>query len=175
MSKSNRFRKRISGRSGFDYLEKETIKEKGVWIGSDERDDPPPSRISLGGEGDVSRGSYFRESTSSAVENENPTFYITAVGGITPTFSHPYMRVVGSNGAVTITANPKIASGAEGNVLTLFCTGSNISINHGNGVNLVGSKNLLMQSGSVAVFMYNTANNAWNETSRVSNDFGIGG
>src|SRR3990167_11359206 len=110
MSKSDRFRKRISGRSGFDYLEREMIKENGVWIGTDEKDDHPPSRLSLGGEGDISRGVYFRESTSTAIDVsvENPTFYITADAGIAPIFNHPYMRVTGSNNAITITANPRI-------------------------------------------------------------------
>lgn len=177
MSKKNRFKKRTSDQSGFDYLENEMIKEKGLWIAPDERDDPPPSKISLGGEGEISRGSYFRSSTSTAIDSdrENPTFHITAGGGITPSYSHPYMRVTGSGGAVTISANPSIAIGAEGKVLTLFCTDSSITINNGNGVSLMGSQNLVMQSGSVSVFMFNTANNAWNETSRVSPDYGIGG
>ena len=177
MSKQNRFKKRISGRSGFDYLEREMIKEDGIWIGPDERDDPPPSKISLGGEGDVSRGSYFRDSTSTTIDSdrENPTFYITAAGGISPNYDHPYMRVTGSNGAIIISANPQIAVGAEGKVLTLFCTDSSITITNGNGVATAASQNLLLTSGGVAVFMFNTANNAWNETSRVSSDVGIGG
>lgn len=172
----DRFRKRTSGRSGFDYLSHEMIKEKGVWIASDERDDPPPSRLSLGGEGDINRGSYFRDSTSTAIDSdrENPTFYITD-SGITPITNHPYMRVTGSNGAVTIAADPQISAGREGQVLTIFCTDSSILITNGSGVATVASQNLLLTSGGVAVFFFNTANNAWNETSRVSSDFGIGG
>lgn len=177
MSKNNRFKKRTSDQSGFDYLETEMIKEKGLWIGPDERDTPPPSKISLGGEGEVSLGAYFRASTSTAIptEFENSTIYITAVGGIAPSQTHPYMRVTGSNQAITITANPSIAIGKESQVLTLFCTDSSITINNGNGVSLMGSNNLRLDSGSVAVFMFNSANNAWNETSRVSAAFGIGG
>lgn len=177
MAKLNRFKKRTSDQSGFDYLEPEMIREKGFWIAPDERDEPPPSTKSLGGEGDISRGDYFRSSTSTAIDSsrENPTFYITAAGGITPTYAHPYMRVTGSNQAVTITANPRIAVGAEGKVLTLFCTDSSITIQNGQGVSLMGSQNLVLTSGAVATFMYNTANNAWNETSRVSPDYGIGG
>jgi len=177
MARANRFRKKISDQSGFDYLEREMIKEKGVWIGLDEKDDPPPSKISLGGEGDINRGSYFRDSTALTVDPsvENPTFYITDSGGIVPTYSHPYMRVTGSNSAITIVANPQIAVGAEGKFLTLFCTDSSITINDGNGVNLVAHQTLRMNSGSVAVFMFNSGNNAWNETSRVSSEYGIGG
>ncbi len=177
MSKKDRFRLKLSDRSGFQYLERELVKDGSSWVGSEEKDDPPPSRLSLGGEGDISRGSYFRTSTSTAVDDDklNPTFYITAADGITPSFSHPYMRVTGSNNAVTITADPRIAVGREGQVLTLFCTDSNITLNNGNGISLMGSRNLVLSSGGIAVFMYNTANNAWNETSRVQADIGIGG
>ena len=177
MAKSERFRKRISGRSGFDYLAHEMIKENGVWIGPDERDDPPPSKLSLGGEGDINQGSYFRSSTSTAIDADvtNPTFFITAAGGITPNYDHPYMRVTGSNAAITISANPQIAVGQEGKFLTLFCTDSAITINNGTGVATIASTPIVLTSGGISVFMFNTANNAWNETSRVSSDVGIGG
>lgn len=173
--RNDRFRKRISDVSGFDYLEREMVKEDGVWIGLDERDDPPPSKISLGGEGEISQGAYFRSSTSTEVENENPTVYITAAGGISPSYNHPYMRVTGSNSAITISANPQIAIGQEGSFLTLFCTDSGIRIENGNGVSTIGSAPIQMTSGSVSVFMFNTANNCWNETSSVSPQYGIGG
>ena len=175
MAKVDRFRKRTSDRSGFDYLEREMVKEGGVWIGLDERDDPPPSKLSLGGEGEISRGAYFRTSTSTDVAFENPTFYITAAGGITPTYIHPYMRVSGSNAAVTISANPQITTGVEGRVLTLFCTDSDITITNGNGVATVGSVPIVLQSGGVVVLRYNTGDLAWWETSRVSPNIGIGG
>jgi len=177
MPKTSRFRKRTSDRSGFDYLEIDLVKDGPFKVSSDERDDPPPSKIPLGGEGDINQGSFFRSSTSTAIDSdkENPTFYITAAGGITPSYSHPYMRVTGSNSAITITANPSIAAGVEGRFLTLFCTDSNITINNGSGVSLIGSNSIVMQSGSVIVFMYNTANNVWNETSRINPDQGIGG
>ena len=178
MAKRDRFKKRTSDISGFDGYEHEMVKEKGLWMFPWEKDDPPPSKLSTGGEGDINRGDYFRASTAIFTIDagfENPTFYITAAGGITPTFSYPYMRVTGSNAAITISANPSIVVGREGNVLTLFCTDSSIRINNGNGVSLVGSLPLLMTSGSVAVFFFNSGNNVWNETSRVSPDIGIGG
>src|SRR3990167_2776340 len=177
MPKTERFRKGTSDRSGFDDLRKNLVKDKSSLVRSDERDDPPPSKLSLGGEGEISQGSYFRSSTSTAIDSdkENPTFYITAAGGITPNYDHPYMRVTGSGGAVTITANPRIAVGVEGRVLTLFCTDSSITIQNGQGVATMGSQNLRLDSGSIAVFMYNTGDTAWKETSRVHSTQGIGG
>ena len=96
MVKSNRFRKRTSDRSGFDYLERELIRDKGSLVGSDERDNPPPSNISLGGEGDISTGEFFRSSTSTDIDPnyENPTFYITALDGISPSFTHPAKKEI---------------------------------------------------------------------------------
>ena len=177
MSKWNRFRKKTSDRSGFDGLEREMIKEGGVFILPDERDDPPPSKVSLGGEGDISQGSYFRSSTSTDIDVSvlNPTFFITAAGGITPDYNHPYMRVSGSNGAVVIASTPQIAIATEGKVLTLFCTDSDITIANGNGVATMASQTLVMQSGSVASFIFTTGGNCWQETSRVNPSVGIGG
>ena len=122
MAKSFRFRKRTSDRSGFDYTWNEILKDDGSNVGIDERDEPPPSKISLGGEGEVSRGTYFRDSTSTAIDTDktNPTFFITAAAGITPSFSHPYMRVTGSNDAITISANPAISIGRESQVPSPF-------------------------------------------------------
>ena len=178
MSKWTRFRKFTSDRSGFDTKPGEQLVDDGPYkVSRDERDDPPPSKKSLGGRGEVSQGDYFRSSTSTAIDSgyENPTFFITAAGGITPTFSHPYMRVVGSNEAITITANPSISAGVEGNFITLFGAGSSITINNGNGVSLMGSMPIVLNSGAILTLMFNSANAAWNETSRVSGDFGIGG
>lgn len=177
MARHDRFKKKASDRSGFDYTKRELVKDGAYWVHPDERDEPPPSKLSLGGEGDISRGDYFRSSTSTAIDagHENPTFYITAADGITPSYSHPYMRVTGSNSAITITADPRIAAGTEGKFLTLFCTDSSITMANGNGISLMGSATLRLNSGAIATFMFNTANNVWNETSRVSGDVGIGG
>ena len=175
MSKLSRFKKRTSDISGFDGKEIEMDKEKGLWILPDERDDPPPSNLSLGGEGEISTGEYFRSSTNLTIDasRENPVSYVTALGGVTPN-PHPYMRVVGSNEAVNITADPQISVGKEGQVLTLFGVGSSITLDNGTGLNMMGSASFVINSGSVITFIYNTGNTAWNETSRYSGE-GIGG
>ena len=173
MARNQRFKPRRSDRSGFRYLEKDMVRENGLWIGPDEVDDPPPSKISLGGEGDVSRGDYFRDSTALTIDSnrENPVVYVTAAGGITIN-THPYMRVSGSNGAIDISVNPQISVGREGQVLTLFGVGSDITLENANGLALMGSSSFVIGSGSVITFIYNSGNNAWNETSRNSNAIG---
>lgn len=177
MSRSERFRLKLSDRSGFQYKKIELVKDGASWVGPDEYDEPPPSRISLGGEGDISQGVYFNASTSTAIFYENPTFYIDGNSSLSaPNESlpktNPYMRVSGSNGAVTLSANPAINAGAVGQVLTLFCTDSSITINNGNGVSLMASRPMVMNSGSTISFIYTDSGNAWQETSR---GYGIGG
>ena len=178
MARIHRYKKRTSDRSGFDYREIEMVKEGGLWLGPDERDEPPPSRKPLGGEGEISQGGpYYRTSTdifTLDVDRENPTNYISAAGGITPNFTHPYMRVVGSNAAVTITANPAIAVGRQGQVLTLYGVGSTITIENGNGVATMASAPMALNSGATITFIFNSGNTAWQETSR-DNGIGIGG
>lgn len=173
MQRVSRFKKRSSDRSGFDYKEIELIDDEGHLVGKDEFDQPPPSKLSLGGEGDISQGE-MRSTTSLEIESSrlNPTFYITAAGGITPTFSHPYMRIAGSNQAVTVTANPQITRGRQNDVLTLHCVGSDITLSHGTGLNLMGSSGYLMRSGAILSLIYTTGDTAWQELSRSQ---GIGG
>lgn len=152
-------------------------KDRGLWFGLDEWDEPPPSKLSLGGEGEISYGPYFNASTdifTIAVDKSNPTFFITAAGGITPDFTHHYMRVTGSNTAVNISANPQIAVGRNEQVLVLFGVGSDITLENGNGLALMGSAPFVLGSGNAITLIYNTAYVAWQETSRFSGE-GIGG
>ena len=176
MARSFRYKKRVSDVSGFDFLESEMQKDDGVWYGPDERDNPSPSKLSLGGEGEVSRGTYFRTSTdifTIDADKINPTVYVTAAGGITPNI-HPYMRVVGSNTAVNITADPQIVAGRNEQVLVLFGVGSSITFENGTGLAMMGSAPFVLNSGNTITFIYNTGGSVWQETSRFSGE-GIGG
>ena len=168
MARVSRFKQRDSDRSGFTYPERELIKDKGRWVHPEELDVPPPSKRSLGGEGEIAQGQ-MRTSTATTIptENENPTAYITAAGGITPNI-HPYMRITGSNAAVTVTANPQIVAGKQSQVLTIFCVGSDVTLSHGTGLNLMGSAGFVMRSGAILTCMYNSGDTAWQEVSRLS-------
>ena len=172
MVRLSRFKKRSSDRSGFDSLERSLIKD-GPWkVGGDERDTPPPSKTTLGGEGDVSRGAALTNNDfqigdlAEPATTANPIVYVTAAGGVTPTYTHPFMLVMGSNLNVTVTADPQIAVGVEGNKLTLVGAGSTIRLSHGTGIIMVGSVPFIIGLSSTIVFMYHTAGDAWAETSR---------
>ncbi len=172
MARLSRFKLRDSDRSGFTFKERELIKDAPWKVGGDERDVPPPSRHSLGGEGDInasgilSGNNYEIGDVVTPAAYDNPVNYITAAGGIQHSFVHPWMYVAGSNVNVTISANPAITAGREGQQLTLVGAGSIVTLTDGNGVALTGSRPYRIDSGSVIVLMYNTSNNAWNERSR---------
>ena len=177
MPRISRFKRRESDRSGFKYFEISLIKD-GPWkVSGEEFDVPPPSRIPLGGEGDVATGDLRAASgfdlgvvaADSAAGYDNPTVYITAAGGITPVFTHPWMRVTGSNAAVTVTAIPQLVRGREGQLLTLQNVDSAILLTHGsaNALNLLGSRGTLQTvSGMIVNLIFTTANQAWNEISK---------
>ena len=175
MPRISRYKKFTSDRSGFDTFEIQTIKDGPYKVMPEEFDTPPPSRKSLGGEGEVS--GEFRTSGSSQDSGtldtpagfDNPTVYITAAAGITPSFTHPWMRLSGSNAAITVTATPAIVRGREGQVLTLQCVDSSFTLTHGsvNAVNLLGSGgSVTIRSGGAITLYYATGNLAWNEASR---------
>lgn len=175
MAKSQRFRKATSDRSGFDLKKITLVKDGGVMVSPEELDTPPPSKKSLGGEGDVSgeaRDSDFTiANTAVPSGHDNPVTTITAAGGITPRpgnepKTHPYMRVTGAAGGVDITADPQISAGKQGDVISLLCTDSSITLDDGTGLSMRGSTTFTMQSGDVITFFYSTSDTLWHETSR---------
>ena len=164
-SNLSRFRKRESARSGFDGKEIEMVKDLGVLVKGDEFDMPPPSNLSLGGEGDISPGFTRSDYTNTATpaENQKPTYYITAGGGIAFTPSgaqfpnqpgqRNWLWITGSNGTVTITASPRITAGiTDGTVCTLECVGSSIILSTGGGLRM--TKPFTMLSGSVISYTW---------------------
>lgn len=165
----SRFKLRNSDRSGFKEYEIDLIKDRSYLVAPDEYDTPPPSNKSLGGEGEVSgdprANSQFNISGTAEV-NVNPTYYITAAGGISPDLTQPFMLVTGSNTAVNISVDPQISRGKQNDILTLLCTDSAITLDHGTGLNMMGSVGFVMTSGASINFIYNSGNLAWNETSR---------
>ena len=174
MAHVSRFKLRDSDRDGFTRKEQSLVKDAPWKVGPDEYDTAPPSRKSLGGEGDVNKNDILSSNTfeigdvATPSAYDNPVNYITAAGGITPSFVHPWMFVVGSNANVTLSANPQIAAGVEGKKLTVYGVGSTIRIIHGNGVVMVGSQPCVVDSGQLISFLYTASNGtaAWRETSR---------
>lgn len=170
-----RNRKRDSDRSGFTHKEITLINDNGFLVGPEEFDAPPPSNISLGGEGDISGDPRPNSLTyTTPPELDRVTRYITAAGGINPVIDYNFddnvvvndgwLYVSGSNQNITISANPQIAAGRQGQMLTLQCVGSSILLNNGNGLDLRTHFN--MDSGAILNLFYSATDNLWHETSR---------
>ena len=173
MARVSRFQLQDSDRDGFTRKKRSLIKDATWKVGGEEYDTPPPSRLSLGGEGEVSAGDVLSANsfgvvqiTSTPTAYDHPVTYLTAAGGITPSFAHPWMYVVGSLENITVTADPQIGVGTEGKQLTLYGVGSTVRLSEGTGLSLTGAIPMVLGSGDIITFMYNTSNNLWRETSR---------
>ena len=172
MPKISRFLKYISDRDGFYGFRIGMVKDGPYVVFPEEYDVPPPSKKSLGGEGDIAvgearSGGFTIGGIATPSGYDNPTVYLTGSGQISPSFTHPWMRVSGSNNAVTVTANPRIIAGAQSQILTLQCVDSSITLSNGNGIATMGSSILVLSSGMSATFVYNTGGvAAWYEASR---------
>lgn len=172
--KNQRFRKATSDRSGFYGLEIELINDEGVEVFGDEFDEPPPSRQSLGGEGEVSTSPYQRTTTNLTIDQDRatPVLYVTAVGGVSVQINHPFLNIVGSNQNITVSANPQITRGLQSQILTLYGVGSTVTFTNGNGVSTLGSAPMVIGSGTVINFIYLTGGNVWQVTSIAQEAFG---
>lgn len=168
MPRIPRFRKRSSDRSGFDHKDLELVKEGLLRVHPDEFDQPPPSRRSLGGEGEVSgQGRAGSEYVIANASVPSLTLHIiTAAGGITPSFTEPWMQVAGSTAVVTVSATPQILPGQERQVLTLECVSNALVLQDGNGLRLHAGHPFTMTSGSILSLYYTSGATLWTETSR---------
>ena len=175
--KTSRYKKRDSDRSGFTYKRIELVKDDGNLVGPDEYDSPPPSKIPLGGEGEVSQGEVRADydTSTTPAENDYTVHYITAAGGVSFTRdvylasnevkNSGWMKIAGSGANITISADPQISAGLQSDFLTLECVGSNVVISNGTGVSLYNT-HINMASGDLITFVYNTGDTVWQETSR---------
>ncbi len=92
---------------------------------------------------------------------------IAAGTGLTAThIQRSYLKVRGNSGAVDITANPQIAAGAAGQMLTLQGTDNTntLKLDDGTGLALAGGISFTLKSGHIIQFIYDGT--AWREMFR---------
>jgi len=94
---------------------------------------------------------------------------LTAAGGLTIT--GPVMLVQGSGGAVTITANPQIPAGTDGQTLTII--GQNdtntVTFTDGNGLQMQAGQSFTLGSGDVLTLIYDKGLALWLDRGREDN------
>ena len=134
----------------------------GPWIVlPDEYDQPPPSKLSLGGEGDVAVGQAlslpFVISMLTAPFTDIPVQVLLETNQINPSTTFPWVRISGSGGSVDLTSDPQMTAGKQGQVQTIQCTSNNVTIDDGTGFDLGAQGVFNMGSGAVLTCVYTTA------------------
>ena len=192
---SGRFRIYVSDRSGFEFGFKPTIggpvpytRESGkpvqdvnVKVAPTEFDNPPPSKLPLGGQGDISNGNVRANSDPSTPSNaflvpsesNRITVLVTSSSSIAWN-QEPWTQIAGSLASQTMAVNPQVVLGTQSQQITLMCVSNQITLITGSGLTL-NKPNFIMSSGSIINLMYNTGNLTWQETSRSSQYSDLGG
>ena len=131
--------------------------------------------------------------TTTAV-NTATVYSITALGGITPSHSQAteisyspdlgmsnlpdyvrfssyyYMKIVGSGGAIDITADPQISAGQEGDRITLEGTSdtNTVTLDNGTGLSLSSGYSMVLGVGDKITLVYKDS--TWVECSRFNDN-----
>jgi hypothetical protein len=103
---------------------------------------------------------------------ENQTIIATDGLKITTAYKDLLHRASGSGGPVTITANPQINNGFDGQQVTLEGTNNTntLTLQHGNGLQLSTGTNCTLGEGDMLTLRYNKARNLWIEVTRSINN-----
>ena len=180
---SGRFRIYVSDRSGFEFgfqpitskpnaYTRESgkpVQDLNVKVAPNEFDTPPPSKKSLGGEGDISNGN-VRANADFAIPSNAFIVDSTNVVVVAATDSiawnqYPWTSIAGSAASQTLSSNPQVARGQQDQQITLMCVSNQITIITGNGLTL-RTPTFQMNSGDIIGLMYQSSNTTWFETSR---------
>lgn len=174
MVRKSRYRLKDSDRSGFTFKEIELVKDKGILVGPDEFDTPPPSNKSLGGRGILLNPDARQNSEDTSALNSRTTQFVTAAGGITFVqnydsqskfdINNQWIYIAGSLATVNITANPQVSAGYQNAIFSIQCVSNNIILENGSGLSL--RRLINMDSGAILNLIYNATDNLWHETSR---------
>lgn len=182
---SQRYRWYEDDRSGFQYgfqpitskpnkYSRESgkpITDLGLKVSPLSYDTPPPSKKSLGGEGDVS---------GSPRDNSNPS-PASDVYVIPPESTKVIVTVTSSNSIawntnpivylftttnLIMAVNPQFVSGKQGQLIAVQCVGSSITLKSGSGLTFdFTASQIRMDSGGIATLLYNATDSTWHITS----------
>lgn len=183
---SDTYRWWISDRSGLQYgfqpitsepnkYSRESgkpVDDKGLKVAPGEYDVPPPSKKSLGGEGDISgdpRANSNPATASNAYvippESQKIIVFVNSSRSIAWN-DQPTVYVVGSNANQVMATSPQIVAGQQGQQIALECVGSSITLRNGSGITIDFNRSqVVMSSGAIAVVIYQTGDLTWHMTS----------
>lgn len=148
------------------------LKDNGLKVSPTSYDMPPPSKKSLGGEGDISgdpRQNSGQTNPSDAflipIESQKLIVYVNSSSAIAWN-NEPIVYITGSNANQIMAINPQLPPGTQNQQIALECIGSSVTLINGSGITFLQSgSRITMTSGGVAVLVYQTGGTTWNLTS----------
>lgn len=184
---SQRFRIYIDERTGVEYgfqpiagsvypIVRESGKpvlDNGLKVAPSGFDSPPPSKRSLGGEGDISgdpraNSDFATPSNVNVIPPESANVVVSVNSSTSIAWNlQPVVLISGALVNQTMLVNPQFVPGAQGQQLTLQCVGSNVTLINGSGL-VLHSTRYIMSSGSLISLIYSATDNNFYETSRGS-------
>ena len=182
---SGRFRIYVSDRSGFEYgfqpitsrpnaYSRETgkpVQDVNVRVSPNEFDTPPPSKIPLGGQGDINAGDARANSDFATPSNafivNSANFVVVNSSSSVAWNQYPWTQIAGNVSALTMAVSPQVVAGMQAQQITLMCVSNQITFINGSGLGL-NTATFIMTSGSILNLMYQSGTLTWQETSRSS-------
>jgi len=100
-----------------------------------------------------------------------PSSAVSVSAGTSIAVTRTIVRIIGNGGAVTVTANPAIAAGQDGQEVIVIGTDSTdtVTLTNGNGLQLAGGVSFTFNKGSTMSLIYDAVNSKWVEISRSAN------
>ena len=182
---SQRFRWYEDDRSGFQYgfqpitskpnsYSRESgkpIDQTGLKVSPLSYDTPPPSKKSLGGEGDVS-GDPRSNSNPGTPSNvyvippESVKVIVTVTSSNSINWNTNPIVYIYSTTNLAMAVNPQFVPGKHGQLIAVECVGSSITLKNGSGLIFdFSATQIRMDSGGIATLFYNATDSTWHVTS----------
>lgn len=147
------------------------VLDQGLKVAPSSYDTPPPSKRSLGGEGDISgdpraNSDFATPSNVNVIPPESKNVVVSVNSSSSIAWNtEPAVLIAPALRNQTMAVNPQVVAGIQGQQITLLCVGSILTILNGSGLTLYTTR-YRMGSGALINLFYSQTDNTWHETSR---------
>lgn len=147
------------------------IDQAGLKVSPLSYDTPPPSKQSLGGEGDISGdprpdSNPLPASDAFVIPPESRNVIVNVDSSSSISWNTQPIVYLFNTVNLTMSVNPQIVPGQQGQLIAAQCVGSSITLKSGSGItfDFVASQ-LRMSSGGIVTLLYNATDSTWHVTS----------
>lgn len=144
------------------------VSDGGLKVSPTSFDTPPPSKQPLGGEGDISgdprSNSDFATPSNVYIIPPESTKVIVSVNSSTAIAwnDQPIVYITGALTNMTMSVNPQIVRGTQGQIISMQGVGSSVALVNGSGITVDFNQALVtMDSGDIGTFIYNATDSTW--------------